>query len=348
MTNDLVEKMIGHQTRLVQEMRRHWHAGEDHRVSGVLGLARAMDRLAVALMALVPRGWLFLGLLGLTPSFALGNISTTKLAVGVGGVLLAFRALQRLAMGLSQVAGTVVAWRQISPLYGSADRPIAHGISTHPTSFGPETGISSNAPALLEAHNVRFSYRERGVPVLRECSLRIRQGDRIMVEGSSGSGKSTLASIMAGLRVAETGLLLLRGLDRQTVGFGSWRRCVAAAPQFHENHVLTGTFAFNLLMGGRWPPRLEDFERSEALCRELGLGDLLRRMPSGLLQAVGEGGWQLSHGERSRLYIARALLQNAELVILDESFAALDPENLSRALRCVLERASTVLIAAHP
>ena len=71
-------------------------------------------------------------------------------------------------------------------------------------------------------------------------------------------------------------------------------------------------------------------------------------MPSGLQQVVGETGWQLSHGERSRLYIARALLQNAELVVLDESFAALDPETLRRALRCVLERAKTLLIVAHP
>ncbi len=55
-------------------------------------------------------------------------------------------------------------------------------------------------------------------------------------------------------------------------------------------------------------------------------------MPAGMLQMVGETGWQLSHGERSRLYIARALLQDAELVVLDESFAALDPENLQRAL----------------
>jgi ATP-binding cassette subfamily B protein len=63
---------------------------------------------------------------------------------------------------------------------------------------------------------------------------------------------------------------------------------------------------------------------------------------------VGETGWQLSHGERSRLCIARALLHNADLVVLDESFAALDPENLQRALRCVQERAGTLLIITHP
>jgi ABC-type multidrug transport system fused ATPase/permease subunit len=101
-------------------------------------------------------------------------------------------------------------------------------------------------------------------------------------------------------------------------------------------------------MGREWPPRPGDAEEAEAVCRELGLGDLLDRMPAGLLQQVGESGWQLSHGEKSRLYIARALLQDAELVILDESFAALDPESLRLALSCVLKRARTLLVIAHP
>jgi len=63
---------------------------------------------------------------------------------------------------------------------------------------------------------------------------------------------------------------------------------------------------------------------------------------------VGETGWQLSHGERSRLFLARALLQRAKMVILDESFGALDPANLARALRCTLDRARTLLVIAHP
>ncbi|MFP5287769.1 MAG: ATP-binding cassette domain-containing protein, partial [Thermoanaerobaculia bacterium] len=101
-------------------------------------------------------------------------------------------------------------------------------------------------------------------------------------------------------------------------------------------------------MGRDWPPRPGDVEEAEAVCRELGLGELLDRMPSRLLQMVGESGWQLSHGEKSRLYIARALLQRAELVVLDESFAALDPESLRQALECVLKRARTLLVIAHP
>lgn len=89
-------------------------------------------------------------------------------------------------------------------------------------------------------------------------------------------------------------------------------------------------------------------KEAEEVCPELGLGELLARMPGGFEQMVGESGWQLSHGERSRLFIARALLQRADLLVLDESFAALDPENLRLALACVLKRAPALLVIAHP
>src|SRR5439155_18436584 len=183
---------------------------------------------------------------------------------------------------------------------------------------------------------------------LRGGNLRVCAGDRILLEGPSGGGKSTLASLLVGLRLPQSGLLLLQGLDWQTLGSEGWRRRVVGAPQFHENHVFAETFAFNLLLGRRWPAQPEDLQQAETLCRALGLGDLLDRMPAGLQQRVGETGWQLSHGERSRLYIARALLQEANMLILDESFGALDPENLQRALRCVLQRAPTLLVIAHP
>lgn len=71
-------------------------------------------------------------------------------------------------------------------------------------------------------------------------------------------------------------------------------------------------------------------------------------MPAGMMQMVGETGWQLSHGERSRLFMARALLQGADLVILDESFAALDPSTLERCLLTAKRRAPTLLVIAPP
>ena len=127
----------------------------------------------------------------------------------------------------------------------------------------------------------------------------------------------------------------------------TWRKRVVAAPQFHENHVFGGSLAFNVLLGRGWPPRTGDLELAEDVCRRLGLGDLLDRMPGGLFQRVGETGWQLSHGERSRMFIARALLQNADLVLLDESFAELDPESLRECLTQAAELSNTLLVVAH-
>ena len=71
-------------------------------------------------------------------------------------------------------------------------------------------------------------------------------------------------------------------------------------------------------------------------------------MPSGMQQAIGETGWQLSHGERSRLFLARALLQETDVLILDETFGALDPDSLRRCLDLVLARARTLVVIAHP
>ena len=160
--------------------------------------------------------------------------------------------------------------------------------------------------------------------------------------------QSSLVAILAGLRPPDSGFLLLHGLDPQTLGVSGWRRKIAVAPQFHENHVFSETFAFNLLMGRRWPASAQSMREAEAVCRDLGLAELLNRMPAGLMQMVGETGWQLSHGERSRMFIARALLQDADMVVLDESFAALDPENLRRCIECALNRSKTLLVAAHP
>jgi ATP-binding cassette subfamily B protein len=112
--------------------------------------------------------------------------------------------------------------------------------------------------------------------------------------------------------------------------------------------VLNGPLGFNLLMGRNWPANDDELQEATDLCKKLGLGELLERMPSGMMQIMGATGWQLSHGEHSRIFLARALLQDAQLTILDESFAALDPETLNLCLECVLKRTRTLLVIAHP
>lgn len=342
LTEDVVEAMVGHRTRLAQQPREEWHEAEDRMLDSYIKLSDSADRSGTWLIAAVPRGWLLAGMACLAPSVVAARSSPSEIAIVLGGVLLAFTAFRRLAGSFVDIAAVWVSWKRISPLFWAAARPerLGEAFAGH-----EEDEPSSKA---IEAERLTFRYRDTGNPALQACGLIVRRGERILLEGPSGGGKTTFASLLSGMRQPESGLLLVNGMDRHTIGDKRWRQQVAAAPQFHENHILTETLAFNLLMGRGWPPTQKDLEDAESVCRELGLSGLLDQLPSGILQMVGEGGWQLSHGERSRVYIARALLQRAGVVILDESFAALDPENLRTALECTLDRAETLLVIAHP
>ena len=357
LTNDLVERMVGHRTRLAQEDRAHWHDTEDAALQIYLDQLHQADRTGGWFTALVVRGWMGLGLGWLFLVLGQGQPDATTVAVSLGGVLLAQQALSSIVLGVQSVVAALLAWQEVRLLFQAAIQPPAmgpaHNVSalTAPLVLPPARQNQAAPPrqrALLTLHEVEFRYRAGGRAIVQNGNLEIREGDRLLLEGPSGGGKSTLAALLTGLQLPTSGLLLLGGLDQQTIGSDYWRQRVVAAPQFHENHVLTGSLAFNLLMGRRWPPQPEDLVAAETVCQELGLGELLARMPAGLQQIVGESGWQLSHGERSRLYIARAILQQADLIILDESFGALDPVTLAGALRAVLARARTLLVIAHP
>lgn len=344
MTNDLIERMVGHRTRLAQEERKAWHEGEDQMAERYLARSTTLDRTAT-IHAGVARGWLLIGVAGLVPVFVRGSASPAAIAISIGGILLASRALMKLIQSISSLASAAIAWQQAAPLFSAATRDDSEAPAAALLDF--DMSEPGSGQIMLAAHDLSFRYQSRGEAVLRGCNLRIHRGDRLLLTGASGGGKSTFASLLTGLRSPDSGLLLLGGLDQRSLGSAAWRKRVVAAPQFHENHVFTGTFAFNLLMGRRWPPSEEDAKEADAVCRNLQLGDLLDRMPAGMLQMVGDTGWQLSHGERSRLYIARALLQGADLVILDESFAALDPETLRQCLSYVIDYSSTLLVIAH-
>lgn len=338
LTNDLVERMVGQRTRLAQQPRSEWHEAEDKQLATYQTMTRRLDRWQTVLSALIGRGWLIIGLAGIALPFLAQTPDITALAITVGGIILASQALQAVTTGVLSLANARRSWRDLEPLLSAAQerQPVGNRI------------VQSSDGAVLVARDLAFRFRPNSPPLLNNIDLMINRGDHVLLTGASGSGKSTLATLLTGRREPESGLLILHGLDRQMVGGAAWRARVVAAPQFHENHILTETLAFNLLMGRRWPPTEGDLREAIEICYELGLGGLLERMPSGLEQMVGEGGWQLSHGERSRIFIGRTLLQNADLVILDESFAALDPINLRLVMACVLHRAPTLLVIAHP
>ena len=339
LTHQLVEKMSAHRTRVAQQLPSEWHRDEDRENHRYAEVSERLDRSTAPIEGALARGYMIAALAALAPSFLAGSATRSEQAVTLGVILFAGAAFERLSFGLARAGAAWIAWRSVKPMFDAAAQPVASSVAAD---------LPSAAGTALQAQDITFTHEGRPEPVLKGCGLTVRRGDLLLLEGESGSGKSTFAAMLAGLRRPSAGVILAGGLDRQTLGEAAWRRRIAVAPQYHENHILSAPLGFNLLLGRPYPHSPGDFEEARELCHKLGLGPLLERMPGGLDQMVGETGWQLSQGERSRVFLARALLQRADMVVLDESLAALDPESLRQCLECVIRRAKTLMVIAHP
>jgi ATP-binding cassette subfamily B protein len=348
-----VEHVLGRRTRLCQGDARDLHASEEVMLERYSSSLRDAENASALAFVWPARGWFLLSMLALIPAL-LSASSMMQIAVSIGGILQTRHALTRLSQCVPNLIITAVAWQSIKQIYRAAQKLDGGGgaIGLNILASVPAALEVSQLPrrqprTVLELRSVSFSYPDAKKPCLRDCSVQLREGERWLLTGDSGSGKSTLVGLMSGLYKPSSGLVMLQGLDRATLGANQWRRRVASAPQFHQNYLFSGSLAFNLLMGRSWPAGDDDLREARELCDELGLGPLLQRMPSGLHQIVGETGWQLSHGERSRVYLARALLQRGLVTILDESFGALDPVTMRMCMEVARRRASTLIVIAH-
>jgi ATP-binding cassette, subfamily B, bacterial len=344
LTGHVVENMTGHRTRLAQKEPEERNAGEDARMEQYVVAEEKFNRAALQLEFL-RRLWPWAGLFALAPIVAAGDATAESLAIAAAGVLLGATALTQWADASASLAGALSAWRRVAPFWRAADRTAPAGSPAIRVLLDMEP---DDALPLVHASSLTYRHARRDVAALGQVDLTIHRGERILLRGPSGSGKSTLSALLSGIRPLQSGLLFFRGLDVASVGVENWRRRVLLAPQFHANHVFIGSLAYNLLLGRSWPPSAEEREEALEVCRALGLGPLLERMPLGLDQPVGETGWQLSHGERTRVFLARSILQKPALMILDETFSALDPRTLAVCMRYVLDRAGTLLVIAHP
>jgi ATP-binding cassette subfamily B protein len=346
LTGQLVEAVAGHRTRLAEGAGSP-HPEEDGRLAGCHALTRELGSWEAGLRVALLRVWMVAGLATLAAA-AGGEEGPGRVAAALGGLWLGRAGLARLASALCEMSSGRSAAGEV--------RPIVEVPRAGEARSGGERGGDSESGGPGEVRRGALVIEVRGVvcrtpdgnrQLVSDASLAIRDGDRVVLDGPSGAGKSSLAAVLAGQRLPEEGLLLLGGLDAATLGLEAWRRRVVAVPQLHGNHLFADTLAFNLLLGRGWPASAADLAEAEAVCRELGLGALLDRLPSGLEQRVGEAGWELSDGEASRVCLARALLQEPEVLILDESLAALDPESRLTVLEAVERRARTLVLVAH-
>lgn len=199
----------------------------------------------------------------------------------------------------------------------------------------------AGAPIRLEG--VAFAYPSRDVPVLRDLDLTLVPGERVALVGGSGAGKSTLLALLMRLADPTAGRVTVGGVDLREGAAAAWRRNVAWVSQ--RPRLVAGTVADNVRMGD---PAASD-ERVWAALRDANADALVRGLPEGLATPVGEGGHELSAGERQRIALARAFLRDAPVVLLDEPTASLDPEGAALVGDAIarLSEGRTVVMAVH-
>lgn len=208
----------------------------------------------------------------------------------------------------------------------------------------PEEGPAPTveAPLTLAVEDVAFRYPGSARAVLDGVSLTIPQGQKVAILGRSGSGKSTLASLIRGDLAPASGSVTLNGVPTSSFGDGV-ARCIGVIQQ--QTYLFNMTLRENLRIGN---PAATDDEIREVLAH-VGLSNLVERLPEGLDTMVDEAGMRFSGGERHRIALARVLLQDTPVILLDEPTVGLDPATERALLKTFIENAEgrTLIMVTH-
>jgi thiol reductant ABC exporter CydD subunit len=190
---------------------------------------------------------------------------------------------------------------------------------------------------------VTVAYPGRPEPALRDVDLVLRAGTRTAIVGPSGAGKSTLVGLLLCFLEPDEGRITVGGADLPSLDPGAWRSRIAFVPQ--APHLFHGTVAANLRLAR---PEATDTDLAAA-AEAAGATAFIDDLPDGLATPIGEDGIRLSGGQRQRIAIARAFLRDAELVVLDEPTAHLDPD-AEASIAAAIDRLGagrTVVVVSH-
>ena len=259
----------------------------------------------------------------------------------VHGVYLAFLAL--VALGVFEAVTPLgTAFRTIGRTTAAGER-LFEVSDSEPAIRNPKSPLPKPEDFTLRFDNVSFRYGEDESFSLEDVSLTLEPGRKVAVVGPSGSGKSTLAALVLRFREPQGGEIRLGGRNLADYADVDVRRLVSVVPQ--RTHVFNDTLRNNLLLAS---PQASD-EALELALERAQISGFVERLPDGLDTYVGEHGARLSGGERQRLAVARALLKDAPLLVLDEPTANLDTVTERELLACLWEAARdrAVLLITH-
>ncbi|MEW6520577.1 MAG: ABC transporter ATP-binding protein [Thermodesulfobacteriota bacterium] len=192
----------------------------------------------------------------------------------------------------------------------------------------------------VDFRQVRFGY-EAGQPILHDLSFQIAPGQTLAIVGATGSGKSTIVNLLERFYDPEGGAIFIDGRDLRSFNTGWLRQQIGLVMQ--DVFIVPGTIRDNILLD-----RDMDDEKLQDIIERAQLGTVIRRLPQGLATIIGEGGMDLSAGQKQLLAFARVLARDPRILILDEATSSVDSETemlIDRAIDSTLANRTSIVIA---
>ena len=198
----------------------------------------------------------------------------------------------------------------------------------------------------LRLKNINYFYPDSKIKILKDFSLTIIKGECVGIRGESGSGKSTLLNIMLGFLTPSSGSYLIDGVELVSNNIVNFRKKIGYVSQ--NFFILDGSIKENIAFG--IDEKNIDAEALNKAIEQAKLSDVVKDLPNGLDENIGENGLKLSGGQRQRVSIARALYQQAEILIFDEATSSLDHNteiDITDSIKLLTDSDLTIIIVAH-